>query len=283
MSADTQTPSLQTVLTAIDDLWPLGLTESWDRTGLVVGRRDQPVRRILVAVDPVADVIDEAIAGEYDLLVTHHPLLLKGVHAVTDETYKGELITRLIEARCALITAHTNADQPEGGVSHLLGEILGLRDLRALSPAAGQDQPVGIGRVGSLPEPMTLAAFSHRVAASLPAVAGGIRVAGDPEGLVSTVALCGGAGDSLFAEVRASGADVYVTSDLRHHPASEAREESRGGRPYLIDVAHFASEWPWVPFAAEALKRSLHSAGWSADVQGSELVTDPWDFVLMPR
>ncbi|MDO4240888.1 Nif3-like dinuclear metal center hexameric protein, partial [Micrococcus sp.] len=231
-------PTLAEVVESIDALWPFSLTEEWDRTGVVVGRMDKPVRSVLVAVDPVADVVTQAIEGGFDLLVTHHPLLLKGVNSVSDETAKGEMVMRLAEAGCALVCTHTNADQPEGGVSQILADILGLTEQRPLAPAKNGPDAAGIGRVGVLAEPVSLASFAQRVARSLPRVAGGVRVAGDLQAEVRTVAVCGGAGDSLFDDVRASGADVYVTSDLRHHPASEARETARGGTPFLIDTAH---------------------------------------------
>ena len=109
-----------------------------------------------------------------------------------------------------------------------------------------------------------------------------MRVAGNPQGSVKRVAVCGGAGDSLFDAVRASKADVYVTADLRHHPASEAREAAVNDRPFLIDVSHFASEWLWLPAAADALSHSLQDDGYDVVCQVSQVNTDPWDFILTP-
>ena len=112
----------------------------------------------------------------------------------------------------------------------------------------------------------------------LPATAQGVRVSGDPDGVVRTVAVCGGSGDSLFHAARASGADAYVTADLRHHPAGEAREHRADGRPYLVDVAHWASEWPWLERCAELLREHLPGL----DVEVSTRRTDPWTFVVAP-
>ena len=92
----------------------------------------------------------------------------------------------------------------------------------------------------------------------------------------------GGAGDSLLPQVRAAEADVYVTADLRHHPASEAREGAVNGRPYLIDISHFASEWLWLPAAAEALGNVLRDQDFAVEIAVSGINTDPWDFVLTP-
>ncbi|MFP5345634.1 MAG: YqfO family protein, partial [Actinomycetes bacterium] len=145
---------------------------------------------------------------------------------------------------------------------------------------AGERGPRGIGRVGELAAPTTLERFAEHVARVLPGTAQGVRVAGDPAATVRTVAVCGGSGDSLFAEVRASGADVYVTADLRHHPASEAREHAAGGRPYLVDVAHWASEWPWLHGCVDRLVAALESRGTTVEVEVSRMRTDPWTFRL---
>ncbi|WP_431859583.1 Nif3-like dinuclear metal center hexameric protein [Micrococcus terreus] len=284
LSASPSTPTLAQVMEAVEELWPPSLSEGWDATGLVVGRPESPVQRIHFAVDPVMEVVDEAVGAGAQLLITHHPLLLRGVNTVAATSYKGQLVHTLIEGGCGLLTCHTNADSAVGGVSDVIAEILGLEDLCPLAPAKDGLPEEGIGRVGTLPQALTLADFAARVFSAMPAVAGGVRVAGDRDGLVSTVAVCGGAGDSLFDQVRASGADVYITADLRHHPASEARETAllNGGRPYLIEVSHFASEWLWLPAAAQTLDNLLTDRGFEVDIAVSGRNTDPWDFVLTP-
>jgi putative NIF3 family GTP cyclohydrolase 1 type 2 len=143
---------------------------------------------------------------------------------------------------------------------------------------AGTTPDRGIGRVGRLAEPTTLGRLARQLGELLPATAGGIRVSGEYDRVVSTVALCGGAGDSLLREPAVLGSDVYITSDLRHHPASESRENARvAGGPALIDVSHWASEWLWLTVAAEQLREALPDL----DVTVSDLRTDPWDFVVV--
>lgn len=368
--------TVRDVVAAMERLYPSALAEDWDAVGLVCGRPERPVKRVLVAVDPVASVVAEATAWGADLLITHHPLLLTGVHSVSATDPKGEVITDLIEARCALLSAHTNADAARPGVSDALAELLGLVDLRPLAsaeqcsdpteaivvyvpdthtgpmidamaaagagriadytrcaftvsgtgtfevPADGDpwlgrpgersevveqrvemsvrrsvrdralaamltvhpyEQPsyfvlpttaapavTGIGRVGRLRTPRTLAEFGSDVAAALPATEHGVRIAGDPHRIVSTVAVCGGAGDSLLPA--AAGADVFVTADLRHHRADE--HLGQGGAA-LVDVAHWASEWPWCRQVADLLPAELSTPD-SVTVRVSEIVTDPW-------
>ena len=127
---------------------------------------------------------------------------------------------------------------------------------------------------------MALRTFVERLATRLPEAAGGIRVAGPPDAVVRRVAVLGGAGDDLFDEVRASGADVYVTADLRHHPTLEAREEARGGIPYLVDAGHWASEQVWLARAERALGAALAERATRVEIHISTVRTDPWTFVV---
>ena len=277
-----ETPTLQQVLNVVEELWPASLAESWDAVGLVAGRRDRGVRTIHFAVDPVAAVVQEACEAEADLLITHHPLLLRGVTTVEAGTFKGEVIHRLIESGCALLTAHTNGDSAVGGVNDVLAEILGLQDTQPLKPDEEGLPEEGLGRIGTLPQGTTFGEFAATVFGVLPAVAGGVRAAGDRDAFVQRVALCGGSGDSLLAAAREAEADVYITADLRHHPASEAREAVGEQRPFLLDVSHFASEWLWLPAAAQSLDRRLNDAGFDVDIAVSGINTDPWDFVITP-
>lgn len=277
-----EAPTLGELLLAVEELWPESLAENWDEVGLVAGHPSAPVTKVMFAVDPTLEVIEEAVEWGAELLITHHPLLLKGVTSVAATTPKGRAVHRLIESGTALLTVHTNGDSAVGGVSDVLADALGLQDAAPLTVAANGLPEEGIGRVGDLAAAMTLGDFAARVFGILPSVAGGVRVSGDKDGLVRRVAVCGGAGDSLFNEVRASNADVYVTADLRHHPASEAREAALNGRPYLVDVSHFASEWLWLPAAAAALGNVLADQGHDVEIQVSTTNSDPWDFILTP-
>jgi dinuclear metal center YbgI/SA1388 family protein len=341
------------VIAVLARAYPPELAESWDAVGLVCGDPDQVVSRVLIAVDPVPETVAEAVELSAQLLVTHHPLLLRGVHGVPADTPKGALVHRLIRAGVGLYTAHTNADSADPGVSDALAEALGVtvagplqpravesRDKLAVTVPAGaagerlvaaltaagataladssasgdggryefvfprrrrrpvvealraahpESEPAfdivelapspgrrGLGRVGELSTPETLAEFTQRAADALPATAWGVRAAGDPDRLIRRVAVCGGAGDSAFDAATASGADVYLTADLRHHPASEhVLAGSLPGRatPALVDVAHWASEHPWCHQAASVIERELGS---TVEVCVSWRRTDPW-------
>jgi dinuclear metal center YbgI/SA1388 family protein len=362
------TARLADAIAAIEAAYPPALAQGWDAVGLVCGDPADKLSSVLVAVDPVAATVDETLDSGAQLLVTHHPLLLRGVHGVGADTPKGALVHRLIRQGAALFTAHTNADAADPGVSDALAAALGLTVegplepapeapldkiitfvpvgpaittvhealLAAAGPIAGRghrsfatagtgqvtpatveagklervaetrlevvlprgrraavvaalravhpsDEPAfdvlevadlpsarGLGRIGTLPTPEPLHVFADRVAAALPATAWGVRAAGDPERPVRRVAVCGGAGDSALGAAAAAGVDAYVTADLRHHPASE---HVLAGGPALVDVAHWASEWPWCMQAADVLRAAL---GGSVEVRVSTRRTDPW-------
>ena len=259
---------LSDVVAALEDFYDPAWAESWDAVGLVCGDPDQEVGRVMFAVDPVAVVVDEAVDWGADLLVTHHPLLLRPVHGVAATTPKGRLVHRLITHGTALYTAHTNADVADPGVSDALARAVGLSGpLRPLVPDP-QEPRRGLGRIGTLDEPLTLREFAAGVARGLPGTAWGLRVAGDPDRMIREVAVCGGAGDSLLDAARAAGVDVYLTADLRHHPASEFGEHAG---PALIDAAHWATEWPWLPEAQRRLAAAL-----DVKTRVSTYVTDAW-------
>ena len=268
--------ALSDVLAEAERLWPTAGAEGWDAPGLVTGSPSQEIASIHLVVDAVAESLDEAIAAGADLVIAHHPLLLFGVKSVAETHYKGSVLAKLIRSGTALLSAHTNADVVADGTSAVLAEKLGLVGIRPITPSATPG--TGIGRVGELAEEIPLGRLARTVAELLPPTAGGVRVAGDYERPVRRIAVCGGAGDSLLASPGVVGADVYVTADLRHHPASEAREQYLlGAGPALIDVSHWASEWLWLDTAAAQLRRALPQAS----VTISEVRTDPWDFAIV--
>lgn len=273
----TATPTVSDVVACMQHLYPPSWAADWDSVGLICGDPHAPVQRVLFALDPVETVAQQAFQAEAQMIITHHPLYLRGTSSVAATTPKGRLAHRLITGGVALFNAHTNADVAIGGVNDALADLLQLHDRRPLQreyPDA--PAPVGLGRIGLLPAPVSLREFAATVAQVLPSSSAGIRVSGDLQQSVQKVAVCGGAGDSLLAEVAALGAEVYVTADLRHHPASEAAGDSDQPGPALIDAGHWATEWPWLPVAAQALREHLDGQGFLLDTTVSPTPTDPW-------
>jgi dinuclear metal center YbgI/SA1388 family protein len=264
------TVRLADVIAVLDEAYPPRLAESWDSVWLVCGDPGDVLDSVTIAVDATPAVIDEVPDG--GLLLAHHPLLLRGVDTVAANTPKGALLHRLIRSGRSLFTAHTNADAASPGVSDALAQALGLTVHAVLAPGQpGAAADVGLGRICTLPQPEPLHAFVTRVESALPRTSWGVRASGDPDVPVSRVAVCGGAGDSLLDTVAAAGVQAYVTADLRHHPADEHR---RASDVALIDVAHWASEFPWCRQAAELLGAAFAT---TLPVRVCCVRTDPWN------
>ena len=251
-------------------MYPTELAQDWDVCGLNIGSLDGRVNKVLLTVDVTAAVIDQAIAEKANLIISHHPLMLQPVSLISEETLKGELITKLIKADISLFNAHTNADAAQGGVNDALAELIGLEKVRTFNEQA-------IGRVGELTAPVELATFAREVKNLLPKNNAAVLVSGDLTKKVQKIAICAGAGDSLLEQVRELDADVYLTADLRHHPAQD-NKELKG--PALISVSHWASEWPWLNKCAAGLNTGLKQKGLSVETFISEINTDPWDLTL---
>ncbi|AOS65201.1 Nif3-like dinuclear metal center hexameric protein [Actinoalloteichus hymeniacidonis] len=268
------------VIKALELAYPPEYAEDWDAIGLVCGDPAATVERVLICVDPTEETVSEALERGVQLIIAHHPLMLRGVHGVPADQPKGRLIHRLLLGGCALYCAHTNADIAVPGVSDALAETIGLRVRSALRPhptATDATPLLGSGRVGELPETEPFSRFVRRVADALPATSWGVRGSGDPDRPIRTVAVCGGAGDSYLGAAVALGVDAYVTGDLRHHPAAEhgALATVPGGRaPALVDIAHWAGEWPWCAQAARVVRAATQS---TVEAHVSQRRTDPWN------
>jgi dinuclear metal center YbgI/SA1388 family protein len=260
---------LSEIIERFQGFWPEEFADEWDRVGLIVGDPSAQVTKVLVSVDLTEAVIEEAQANNCQLILTHHPALLKAVNYLAETELKGRLVALLNRARISNFAAHTNADVQSDGASSVMARRFGLLDLEPLVEVPGS---FGHGVIGALARPITLRDFANMVAANLPNVARKISFAGDPLKLVSKVAVCSGAGESFLPTVIGSDADVYVTSDLRHHPTLDSvSAPRRNGKLSLIDVSHFAAESLWVESACERLKTISE-----LEVLASLLVTDPW-------
>lgn len=264
---------LNDLIQYFENLWPLESAETWDKPGLLLGSPSQEIAKVLLTVDVTSDVVLQAKQIGANLVVSHHPLFLKGVHLLSEDGFRGALAAGLIRHNIALFSAHTNADAAEDGVTELLAKRIGLEKLSKLDGLSGH------GRIGHLRNPQSLMEFSRNVARNLPPVASGIKIAGDADMLVQKIAVLGGAGDSYLSQARNQEVDVYITSDLRHHPAQEFMEQSKleGGKPALIDISHWAAEWIWLDNLAKRLNKEFSEVEFVV----CDLRTDPWDFAVM--
>jgi dinuclear metal center YbgI/SA1388 family protein len=249
---------------AFEKLWPAAGAEEWDRPGLSVGSLNNEVTALLLCVDVTEQVLEEAVQKGASLVLSHHPLIMRGVSSLDEGTVKGGLVTQAIRSNINIFSAHTNADIVENGVSDVIAKRLGLFNA---APLVAVGPNLSHGRVGDLAEAMTIGELADKLVGLLPATARGVTSSASADTRVQRVALCGGAGDSFIPAAVAAGADVYITSDLRHHVTQEA------GLP-LIDVSHWASESLWLEEAASQLTGLFATE----KIMVSSVATDPWVF-----
>jgi dinuclear metal center YbgI/SA1388 family protein len=266
------TVPLAQLIQVFESLWPTSGAEDWDRPGLSSGNPSQPVSRALLSVDVTAEVLEEAKLLGCELIISHHPVLLKPVNYLREDQLKGELVSFAIKNSIALYSAHTNADIVIDGVSDVLAQAIGLEDSKPIVATAPN---VGHGRIGNLASAVPLSELANKVSALLPKTKAPVRVAGALDSKIQTVAVLGGAGDSFIEEARNQGADCFITSDLRHHVSLDAVSDK--SRPlYLIDISHFAAESLWLKPTAATLKSKLPTVEFVV----SAVSTDPWTMTI---
>ncbi len=236
----------------IERLAPTSLAEPWDNVGLMVGDEEQEINKILICLDVTSENIRIAAEQKCDLIISHHPLLFSPLKSVTEQTIQGSIVRTLIKNNISVYSAHTNLDKADGGMNDALAEKLGLDEVRSFFPDEYEDRD-NIGRIGVLENPVELTDFVSFVKSILGCRT--IRSLGIPTEEIQTVALCTGAGgDGILTAYRA-GADVYVTSDIKHHEAQLAFELGLN----LIDAGHFETENIICEFMKEYLEMHFPS------------------------
>ncbi|MBR2047747.1 MAG: Nif3-like dinuclear metal center hexameric protein [Oscillospiraceae bacterium] len=240
------------ILTFVESLAPNYMKMNWDNVGLLCGRKAQPVRKILVALDPFRSAIDEAIGLGADLIVTHHPLIFgEEIKAVNEDTETGRCLLTLMEHGIAAINAHTNLDVAPGGINDVLARTLGLENIQVVSPD-GTDtmgRPYGLLRSGEVQE-QPLADFLATVKEKLGCE--GLRYC-DGGRPVRKVAVGGGSCGGAYPEAAIHGCDTLVTADVKYNQFRSAYELGVN----LIDAGHFHTENPTMPVLAEKLRSAF--------------------------
>ena len=231
--------AVKDIMYAMEKLAPQKLADTDDNVGLLIGREDAKVERILVSLDADIFAIREAIEQNVDLIVCHHPVIFNPIKNITQTK-----LLDLIENKIAVFVAHTNVDWVDGGINDVLAEKFGLCDVRPLKVS---DNGAKWGRAGNI-EPMSLGELVKKVNNTL---GGDIKYVGDKERIVSKVALCGGGGGFLMP---AEGYDVYISADFRYHESIAA--ETQG--ICLIDAGHFEMENVIVEVLANYLKKEYN-------------------------
>ena len=203
------------MLSALERFAPLPLQESWDNAGLQVGLTETEVSGALLCLDVNERIVDEAIRKGCNLIVSHHPLLFRGLKTISDLTDVQRTVMKVIENHLCVVSMHTNMDNAKGGVNYRIAEKLGLSDVRFFAPKQVDGIEAGSGVTGLLPDPMAADDFVLAVKKAF-----GVECAMCNELLrrpVHRVAICGGAGDFLLDEALKTGADAFITGEMHYH------------------------------------------------------------------
>ncbi len=362
------------IIRLMNEIAPQNLAENWDNSGLQVGDKNWPVKSIMVALDPLPDIVAEACRKKINLLITHHPLIFKPLSRIDFSTPVGSTIQLSVQNRLSLFAAHTNLDSASGGINDIISEKLGLKALSVLSkpeqlekyklvfyvpadhekklleilfqtragvigkytccsfrnqgtgtfkpgssakpfsgsigvlsqvdevrietivnrqdldavlallkkhhpyetmaydiyPLIPENGNQGLGRVGSLPDRLRLDQFSDQVRRVLNLAS--VRVVGDPGLMVEKVAVCSGSGSSLLGDFFASGAQVFISGDIRYHDARASEEAGVG----IIDVGHFGSEHLVVNVLMQKLRDAILAKAMDVSIEACDLEKDPF-------
>ena len=236
------------IAAAIESFAPLALQESYDNAGLIVGRMDDDVHKALLAVDVTEEVIAEAVAEGCDMIITHHPIIFHAMKRFNSAAQTERCVEEAIRRGIVLYAAHTNLDSTPDGMSWRVAQMLGLENIAVMQPT--NTEGAGFGVVGELAEAMPSADFMRRVMERFDVKA--LRHSDVVKAEIRKVAICTGSGGSLIDDARKSGADIYLTADLRYNDFM--RHENA---IILADMGHFESEYCAIQILFDILSKKI--------------------------
>ena len=259
---------IKEVLSALERFAPLPLQDSYDNAGMQVGLTDAEVSGALLCLDVTEPVIDEAVQLGCNLIVSHHPLIFRGLKSITGSTYVERCVMKAIQAGIVIFSAHTNLDNAPQGVSYKMADKLGMRDVTVLQPEPSSlCQDAGAGVIGYLPEPLSVEDFLHQVKDTFGV---GCVLHNKPNRqLISKVALCGGAGSFLASVAEAQQADAFVTGEIKYH-------DFFGHENLLMAaIGHYESE----QYTLEIFKTIIGEAFPELPVHATTVMTNPINYL----
>ena len=232
------------VMKILETLSPTAFAESWDNVGLLLGRKDKTVHKVMLALDATDDVVEQAVLQKADMLITHHPLLFSGIKKITEDDFIGRRLIKLIKNDICYYAMHTNFDVM--GMADAAADAMKLQNSEVLEVTYEDEiAKEGIGRIGRLPKEMSLeecAEFCKEVFAI-----NSIRVYGDKDAVIENVAIVPGSGKDYIEAALHKQADVYITGDIGHHNGLDAMEQGL----MILDAGHYGIEKIFVPYMAE--------------------------------
>ncbi|ACN16024.1 conserved hypothetical protein [Desulforapulum autotrophicum HRM2] len=265
-------PSIADLLDLIDSMAPFSLAEAWDNSGLQVGSRTWPGSKVLLALDVTPQVVAEAVSWGADLVLTHHPLVMGPISSIDFSSIQGSIIALCARHRISIVSAHTNLDKAHQGLNDYFARQIDVFPGSSVEPMIPEteDASIGTGRIYTLETRLTLNRLVEQIKSRLKISS--VRYVGDRDLMVNTLALCTGSGGSLVGTFLKSGADVFITGDVKYHEARNVEQAGLG----LIDVGHFASEHMVIALLAERLRAWAKTTGFEIKVKAFDGEKDPF-------
>ncbi len=238
------------IFNILESIAPIDLAYDWDNVGNSIGNENKNIKKILLALDLIDDVVEEAINNDIDLIITHHPLIFKSINKINMSTNLGRRIINLIKNDICVYSAHTNLDISNFGTNDALFDVLNLKDKEHFFE---EKNNFSLGRVGNLKNSMKLKDFLEIVKEKLNLDS--VRYVGDIDKEIKRVGMCTGSGSSadMFKLAKEKNCDVYITGDIRYHEAQIAVEEDL----ILIDGTHYGTENLVMPYLKSFLEKKL--------------------------
>lgn len=265
---------IKDILASIEVDAPHALAESWDNTGLLVGDELREARHILVGLDPTSELLDEAIALHADTVITHHPLIFRPISNIDTSRPLGRIIEKALLNKISIISCHTNLDRAADSVSNALAKVLDLKNIKPLLPALSSPiAGAGLGAIGSYSEPMEIDDFLKKILCKLNLT--NIAIAGPMPENICTLAVCGGSGSSFAEAAYQSGADLYLSAEIKHDIARWAEEYNF----CVIDAGHYATEQFSISLMAEKIRNTASNKGWELKITETQTEKNPFVYI----
>ncbi len=255
-----------TIKRFFDEKFPRDLAYEWDNVGLQIGTLNKEITGVLLTLDVTKDIVDEAIKKRANLIIAHHPLIFKPMQNILTDSYKGNVLERLIKEDIAVYVSHTNYDIGHDGMNTVLAEKLGLKNTEILEMLS---ESHGIGKIGDF-EPMKLSEAIPTIKKRLGMKAGRLITNRSGDKVIKKVAISGGSGASHMAMAKYKGADLYITGDVSYHQAHDMLQLGLS----TLDIGHYVEK-----HFMTALKHQLEDYGLTCPVYESSIDQDPFTYV----
>ncbi len=273
--------TIQNIISLVTELAPQKYAYDWDNVGLQMGKFNQKVKRVLLTLDINGKVLAEALEKNCELIISHHPLIFKGINSIHDQTETGRILLKAAKNNISIFSAHTNMDVAPGGLNDYLAKLLNIEVLNVLeandeikgNQISKKEKVIGVGRIGNLDKKIILKEYLELIKKKLNIKH--LKYHGDKNKIIKKIAVCNGSGADFIKNAHYSGADLYITSDVKYHEAQLAEEFNLA----LVDAGHYETEIIFRDLIYSYLKEKAEKKKFDINLYKSTINTNPWNYL----